>query len=49
MKRPFTVGYRVTWNSETGHVSGTIIKVHPRVQRSVSPLRTSEPVSERLA
>ena len=27
MKR-FKVGDRVTWNSEAGHVSGTIIKVH---------------------
>ncbi len=24
----FTVGDHVTWNSEAGHVSGTIIKVH---------------------
>ena len=28
MKRPFKVGDRVTWNSEAGHASGTIIKVH---------------------
>ena len=28
MKRPFKVGDHVTWNSEAGHVSGTIIKVH---------------------
>ena len=27
MKR-FKIGDRVTWNSEAGHVSGTIIKVH---------------------
>ena len=30
MKRPFKVGDRVTWNSEAGHVTGTIIKVHTR-------------------
>jgi DUF2945 family protein len=28
MKRTFKVGDHVTWNSEGGHVSGTIIKVH---------------------
>jgi hypothetical protein len=28
MKRPFKVGDHVTWNSEAGRVSGTIIKVH---------------------
>ena len=28
MKRDFRVGDHVTWNSEAGHVSGTIIKVH---------------------
>ena len=28
--RAFRVGDRVTWNSETGHVSGTIVKVHTR-------------------
>ena len=26
MKREFKVGDHVTWNSEAGHVSGTIIK-----------------------
>lgn len=26
----FKVGDRVGWNSEAGHVSGTIIKVHTR-------------------
>ena len=30
MKRAFKVGDRVTWNSEAGHVSGTIIKVHTK-------------------
>ena len=30
MRRPFKVGDHVTWNSEAGHVSGTIIKVHTR-------------------
>jgi hypothetical protein len=28
MPRRFKVGDHVTWNSETGRVSGTIIKVH---------------------
>ena len=28
MKRKFKIGDHVTWNSETGHVSGTIIKMH---------------------
>ena len=30
MSHPFKVGDRVRWNSEAGHVSGTIIKVHTR-------------------
>jgi len=30
MKRPLKVGDHVTWNSEAGHVSGTIIKVHTK-------------------
>ena len=28
MARTFKVGDHVTWNSEAGHVSGTIVKVH---------------------
>ncbi|MGA2079848.1 MAG: DUF2945 domain-containing protein [Holophaga sp.] len=28
MAGKFRVGDRVTWNSEAGHVSGTILKVH---------------------
>jgi hypothetical protein len=28
MPRRFKVGDHVAWNSEAGHVSGTIIKVH---------------------
>ncbi len=28
MAKRFKVGDRVTWNSEAGHVSGKIIKVH---------------------
>jgi hypothetical protein len=28
MMRAFKVGDHVTWNSEAGHVSGTIIRVH---------------------
>ena len=30
MKRTFKVGDHVTWNSEAGRVSGTIIKVHTK-------------------
>ena len=30
MRRRFNVGDHVTWNSEAGHVSGTIIRVHTR-------------------
>ena len=30
MRRKFKVGDHVTWNSEVGHVTGTIIKVHTR-------------------
>ena len=29
-KRTLEVGDHVTWNSEAGHVSGTIIKVHTK-------------------
>ncbi len=28
MKQQFKTGDHVTWNSEAGHVSGTIIKIH---------------------
>jgi Hypervirulence associated proteins TUDOR domain len=30
MKSAFKVGDHVTWNSEAGHVSGTIVKVHTK-------------------
>jgi Hypervirulence associated proteins TUDOR domain len=30
MTRTFSVGDHVTWNSEAGHVSGKIIKVHKK-------------------
>ncbi len=30
MLEEFKIGDRVTWNSEAGRVSGTIIKVHTR-------------------
>ena len=30
MKNAFKVGDHVSWNSEAGHVSGTIIKVHTK-------------------
>ena len=44
MPPKFKVGDHVTWNSEAGHVSGTIIKVHtsdfepPRVYRRLGGL-----------
>lgn len=28
MKHKFKIGDHVTWNSEAGHVSGTITKIH---------------------
>lgn len=30
MKTAFKIGDHVTWNSEAGHVSGKIIKVHKK-------------------
>ena len=30
MSKGFKVGDHVTWNSEAGHVSGTIVAVHTR-------------------
>lgn len=30
MTHAFNIGDHVTWNSEAGHVSGTIIQVHTR-------------------
>ena len=30
MEKKFLVGDQVTWNSEAGHVSGTIIKIHKK-------------------
>jgi len=30
MAKKFKVGDHVTWNSEAGHVTGTIIKVHTK-------------------
>lgn len=30
MEKKFKVGDQVTWNSEAGHVSGRIIKVHTK-------------------
>lgn len=29
MKKKFKVGDHVKWNSEAGHVSGKIIRIHP--------------------
>jgi hypothetical protein len=28
LKQKFKIGEHVTWNSEAGHVSGTIVKIH---------------------
>jgi hypothetical protein len=30
LKQKFKIGDHVTWNSEAGHVSGTIVKIHKR-------------------
>ena len=30
MEKKFKIGDHVTWNSEAGHVSGTIVKVHKK-------------------
>jgi hypothetical protein len=30
MEQKFKIGDHVTWNSEAGHVSGTIVKIHIR-------------------
>ena len=30
MEKKFKIGDYVTWNSEAGHVSGTIVKIHTR-------------------
>ena len=30
MAKEFKIGDHVTWNSEAGHVRGTVIKVHTR-------------------
>lgn len=30
MPRKFKIGDRVTWNSEAGHVTGRIVKMHTR-------------------
>lgn len=30
MKTKFNIGDHVTWNSEAGYVSGTIIKIHTK-------------------
>lgn len=30
MKHKFKIGDKVSWNSEAGHVSGTIIKTHTK-------------------
>jgi hypothetical protein len=30
MSNSFKTGYRVSWNSEAGRVSGTIVRVHTR-------------------
>jgi len=30
LEKKFKIGDHVTWNSEAGHVSGTIVKVHKK-------------------
>ena len=30
MRQEFKIGDHVTWNSEAGHVSGKIVKIHKR-------------------
>lgn len=30
MEKKFKVGDHVSWNSEAGHVSGTIVKIHKK-------------------
>lgn len=30
MEKKFKIGDHVSWNSEAGHVSGTIVKVHKK-------------------
>jgi hypothetical protein len=30
LSQKFKIGEHVTWNSEAGHVSGTIVKIHKR-------------------
>jgi hypothetical protein len=30
LRQKFKIGDHVTWNSEAGHVSGTIVKIHTR-------------------
>ena len=30
MEKKYKIGDHVTWNSEAGHVSGTIVKIHTR-------------------
>lgn len=30
MGKKFKIGDHVTWNSEAGHVSGTIVKIHKK-------------------
>jgi hypothetical protein len=30
VEKKFKIGDHVTWNSEAGHVSGTIVKIHKR-------------------
>jgi len=50
MKNKFKVGDHVIWNSEAGHVSGTIIKVHTRDvddKGQTHHARADEPVGKR--
>ena len=44
----FKVADQVTWNSETGHVSGKIIEVHTKMRTTRDTSTTPAPVREAL-
>ena len=48
MANTFKVGDHVTWNSEAGHVSGRIIKVHTKnsITRDTPPREQGDPQYE---
>ncbi|GMU68693.1 MAG: hypothetical protein AMXMBFR37_10250 [Steroidobacteraceae bacterium] len=49
MTTKFKVGDRVRWNSEAGHVSGTIIRIHTRNFRLNGYTRHASPDSPQYA